>query len=66
MDKELVVVQPISPQKIGSLASNKIGRIINQGSREDCRDNINNRDNKLKTARALSTDHFARIATQKI
>lgn len=51
MNKELVVVQPI---------------IINHGLRVDCRDDINMRDKQLEKARALSTESFARVASQKI
>ena len=59
-------MQPIFPQETGSVASNKIGRIINHGSRVDFRDNTNMRDNQLETARVRSTERFARIASQKI
>ena len=58
-------MQPIFPQETGSVASNKIGRIINHGSRVDFRDNTNMRDNQLETARVRSTERFARIASQK-
>ena len=59
-------MQSIFPQETGSVASNKIERIINHDSRVDFRDNANMRDNQLETARVRSTERFARIATQKI
>ena len=59
-------MQPIFHQETGSVASNKIGRIINHGSRLDFRDNTNMRDNQLEKVRVRSTERFAHIATQKI